>query len=209
MSRKILSITKPETILFVHKVVFICLVLAISMVLATQAQGDLIITPGDEVTSGNQTSNRAIIDKLITDGYISSAADSVYKQDVGGSESGVAAGSYETTFSNTSGDPEDALIEYVGTGAFISDAFALVKDGNHTPAWYGFDLSSSGLNWNGTESLSFEDFWPAGGAISHVEIFGSVSVPEPSLELLLGLSLIGLVGVGAVRKIKQKKVASC
>ena len=31
------------------------------------------------------------------------------------------------------------------------------------------------------------------------------SVPEPSLELLLSISLIGLVGVGAVRKIKQKK----
>ncbi len=33
-------------------------------------------------------------------------------------------------------------------------------------------------------------------------------VPEPSLGLLLGISLVGLVGVGAVRKIKQKKVAN-
>ncbi len=31
-------------------------------------------------------------------------------------------------------------------------------------------------------------------------------VPEPSLGLLLGISLIALVGVGAVRKIKQKAV---
>ncbi len=31
------------------------------------------------------------------------------------------------------------------------------------------------------------------------------SVPEPSFELLLGISLIGLVGAGTVRKIKQKK----
>ncbi len=31
-------------------------------------------------------------------------------------------------------------------------------------------------------------------------------VPEPSLELLLGISLIGLVGAGAVRKIRQKAV---
>ncbi len=34
------------------------------------------------------------------------------------------------------------------------------------------------------------------------------SVPEPSLGLLLGISLVGLVGVGTVRKIKQKKVAN-
>ncbi len=34
------------------------------------------------------------------------------------------------------------------------------------------------------------------------------AVPEPSVELLLGISLIGLVGVGAVRKIKQKKAVA-
>ncbi len=34
------------------------------------------------------------------------------------------------------------------------------------------------------------------------------AVPEPSLGLLLGISLVGLVGVGAVRKIKQKKIAN-
>ncbi len=31
-------------------------------------------------------------------------------------------------------------------------------------------------------------------------------VPEPSLGLLLGISLVGLVGAGAVRKIRQKAV---
>ncbi|GAX60657.1 carbamate kinase [Candidatus Scalindua japonica] len=34
------------------------------------------------------------------------------------------------------------------------------------------------------------------------------SVPEPSLELLFGISLVGLVGVGAVRRIKQKTVVN-
>ncbi len=42
-------------------------------------------------------------------------------------------------------------------------------------------------------------------ALSGIQI---VAVPEPSLGLLLGISLIGLVGVGAVRKIKQRKVAN-
>ncbi|GAX61496.1 cell surface protein [Candidatus Scalindua japonica] len=34
------------------------------------------------------------------------------------------------------------------------------------------------------------------------------SVPEPSLGLLLGLTLVGLVGVGGVRKIKQKEAVA-
>ncbi len=35
--------------------------------------------------------------------------------------------------------------------------------------------------------------------------FGDVAaVPEPTLGLLLGISLVGLVGVGAIRKLKQK-----
>ncbi len=36
----------------------------------------------------------------------------------------------------------------------------------------------------------------------------SQAVPEPSLGLLLGISLIGLVGVGAIRKLKQKKAVA-
>ncbi len=51
------------------------------------------------------------------------------------------------------------------------------------------------------------DGYPGDGArIDYVKISGSIiSVPEPSLGLLLGISLIGLVGVGAVRRIKQNK----
>jgi len=45
-----------------------------------------------------------------------------------------------------------------------------------------------------------------GGGISHISGFNPV--PEPTLGLLLGISLVGFVGVGAVRKIKQKEVVT-
>ncbi len=41
-----------------------------------------------------------------------------------------------------------------------------------------------------------------------VWIYAATSVPEPTLGLLLGISLVGLVGVGAVRRVKQRKIAN-
>jgi hypothetical protein len=54
-----------------------------------------------------------------------------------------------------------------------------------------FDIS----RWNGTETIDLDDFWPNGGAISHVSIFTtrSTSVPEAGSTLaLMGLALTGL-----------------
>ena len=118
----------------------------------------------------------------------------VYKQNVGGAETGVLAGSYTTTFSNTATDPSDALIDYISGPAVTGTKFLLVKDGNQTPAWYLYRL-----DWNGTDDIVLDNFWPGNGAISHVALYaapGTTTVPDGgSMSMLLGLGLMGLAGV--------------
>ncbi|MDC8444631.1 MAG: PEP-CTERM sorting domain-containing protein [Nitrosomonas sp.] len=121
----------------------------------------------------------------------------LYKSDVSGtsgigSDSGTFAASYMTTFSNTATDPSNALIDYI-SGASITcpDCYLAIKDGNHAPTYYFYNLAS----WNGTEDIILRDFWPQQGAISHVSIWGkpSTSIPEPGIVLLLGIGLLGLL----------------
>ena len=110
----------------------------------------------------------------------------LYKAEVGGGEEGPFAASYQTTFTNSSSDPENAFIRYVaGPSIGCMECYLVVKDGNHQPAQYFFDLSG----WNGTQNLDLTAFWPQGGAISNVAIWGSPKqVPEPGTLLLLGSS---------------------
>jgi hypothetical protein len=170
------------------------LLAAVLVVPTTQAEAISITPATTAVTTGNETSQAAI--DLIIAAFIA-GSDELYKMEVEGLvEIGDLAGSYDTEFFNSPDDPEDATIEYVGGPIVSPTAFLLVKDGNSTPAWYLFNLTS--LGWDGMETLTLTDFWVGRGAISHVTLYGgTTTVPEPAT---LSMVALGLFGVGAVRR---------
>jgi hypothetical protein len=184
--------------------IFLAVICAL-LAFGAQAQA-LLITPSMADYSGNETS-QALINDIIDD-YIGTPLSNyeLYKQDVGQPEANLPLkDSYETTFSNTPTDPEDALIKYTGGNIVGPVAWLLVKDGSATPAWYLFDLTRSPdpQSWNGIEDLKLDGFWEGKGAISHVALYGSSQpVPEPISMLLFGT---GLVGVGGYVRRKFKK----
>jgi hypothetical protein len=158
------------------------------------------ILPGHATYTGNDNSN--LSDAQIS-AIVGSTVATVYKSEVdGGKEAGSFKHSYSTAYFNSSNDPEDATITYDGApDPFITgyaNLWLYVKDGNHTPAYYLINIS----DWNGTDTLTLEDFWPNGGAISHVSILGGGTptnrVPDAGATvMLLGAALAGL---GAVRR---------
>lgn len=150
----------------------------------------LTVMPGDEMASGPETSQAQIDDIVLA---LTGYGDECYKDNVGGSESGPLAGSYQTEYFNSPTDPKDATITYMGGAVAAPEVFLLVKDGNQDPAWYLFNLTSMG--WNGTDTLELNEFWPNQGAISHVALYCETGhgVPDVGATFsLLGSSLLGL-----------------
>ena len=121
------------------KKLFGCFLCAILLAFGAQAHA-LSITPGSPIFSSGDETSTSVIKGKVSD-LVNSSVE-LYKQDVGGPESGSLAGSYNTVFSNTLTDPADATISYTGGSIVGPNAYLLVKDGNHSPGWYLFDLTA-------------------------------------------------------------------
>lgn len=181
------------------------LVLILLSVFAFEARA-LILTPSD-CTPGTCVTDAGVgstsnPDALEIATFVGTSSDLtlLYKAEVGGTDSGTYADDYNTLFANSAADPEDAFISWLGSD-FIDicgdECYLSVKDGNHDPSLYIFDITGM---WDGQELISLTDFWaptaldPKGqGAISNVAIWGAgVPVSEPGTLALFGLGLLGL-----------------
>lgn len=179
--------------------------LALSMALFSAARAHalpLVLTPGTATFAG--FNNGGLSSAAVSTVTGTTALSIVYKQNVGGQEEGLFAGSYQTTFTNTLANPSDGLIKYDGgNDPFITGGkiYLYIKDGTPRP-WYLFDISS----WNGTDSLILTGFYPQQGSISQISIFTSpggtiVRAPE-------GGSTVALLGGAfmAVTALRRKLV---
>lgn len=166
----------------------------------TVTYGTTSLTSPCAITNNN--SNTAVEPLVESAACANADLQLLYKADVGTAanpatiETGPFAGSYDTTFSNTSLDPEDAIITFTDGSAIDCSrgCFLSVKDGKNTPAIYAFDIST----WDGVASIVLTDFWVGSGAISNVAIWGpggGGKVPEPGTLGLLGLGMLGLVAL--------------
>lgn len=156
----------------------------------------LLITPATvSLASGSQTS-QAVIGAVINP--LVGGSPVLFKKNVGGTESGSLAASYEATFINA----EDGVIKYTG-GSVVDAAYLLVKGGAGSPAWYLFDLSTK---WNGVEDIVLNDFWVGPGSISHVSLYGKAAQFTPASTVAdagTTLALLGL-GLGAIGVVRRK-----
>lgn len=175
-----------------HRILSLTFWVALLVSLPAQA---LLIEPSDAhwTSTRNSVLHAAQVETITG----ASMLTLLYKADVGGSDSGSYADSYDTLFT-TLPDPSNATISYE-SGSYMNcpSCYLVVKNGKKPQ--YLFDLNKlfGDGGWNGTETLELKGFYPRQGAISHVAIFGktlSTVVPEPGTALLLLSGLIGLFG---------------
>src|SRR5688572_873688 len=128
----------------------------------------------------------------------------VYKQNVGGSESGAFANSYTTVFAPLT-DPKGATISYDGAPDPViggTEIWALAKDG--ATGHYLWNISG----WNGTEALIMSGLYPNQGSISHVSIFSNTDVPRdtPPPRVPDGGTTVALLGfaLGALALMRRQ-----
>ncbi len=185
-----------------------------TLLLAMNAQaGAIYLSPGspEEVVNGDVCGSACgpgtseVLDWLDAYGPAGfDSSDETYKSDENGGaigdDSGLAAGFYTTTFSEPVGDPSKAVISLDGSDYLDGADWLLVKDGNNAPVWYLFDITG----WDGMMDIVLTGFWPGGGGISHVSIYGGDPVPEPGTLALFG---IGLAGAAMARRRKKQSLA--
>ena len=152
-----------------------------------------MLSPDDSVYDGAPCGSDCgpgtseILDWLNTNVAGFDSSNVLYKSDEDGDDtgedSGLFAGDYTTEFMNIVGDPSDATISRDPGGGIIQGAeWLLVKDGDHIPIWYLFDITG----WDGMMEIVLTGFWTDNGAISHVSIYG---IPEPGTLALFGIGL--------------------
>lgn len=174
--------------------------------LSTQA---ILLSPTDATSDGNvgnvygpSNCEPDCINDLFLTSY--QKDEELYKNDfvenAPGKESAYFSVSYTLNW-NDPLDPTGGVLRWVLGTAYIvcGECYVAVKDGNHDPRCYFFDLSNL---WNGQEELVFRNFWSqGGGAISHITIWGTpaIKVSEPGTLGLLGLGVLGLLAASCRR----------
>jgi hypothetical protein len=130
------------------------------------------------IAIGDDNSNLSPSQLLLAEPILVGPLTLLYKSEVGGSDSGTFAATYNTVFSDTPTDPSGATISYVsGPVPGANPLYLYVKDGNAQPAYYVFDVSG----WNGSDPIVLVNFWPQQGAISNLQLLGgsTAAVPPP------------------------------
>lgn len=151
--------------------------------------------------------------------YKAESADDTAPGNTPAAEAGLLRNSYETSFIFDLLDVSDgysgATISHSGGPAVdcSHDCFLVIKDGDHNPAAYLFNLALGwdplGANggqptkegpssWDGIMDLRLANFWnDVGGSVSYVAIYGKEisAVPLPTAAWLFSAALLGFIGL--------------